>query len=295
MNPASPLASDIETDSQETEIERLLSVDILRASQQIMTMSDTTKIPSQIPANNNHIDSSVDHLTERQLARRRQRQRRCQRRRDDEQLRRQDRQLMIELRRQQQHQTQLQENDRCRQERYYPQLQENRNREDTPLTFRRHAREQPQQQRPSSTRTTYYTDYRSRRQRERDFYEEREYYLSLGFTDDLDDIDPADLLEQLEIESMDPREATTQRQLHEYERLLPYEVELLRDATGASDDDVDATQLLQQLEKENIDRREAALQCELREYEKSLRAEEISSIESIVQNSQYHRNEQIFF
>ncbi|CAM4984686.1 unnamed protein product [Rotaria socialis] len=49
---------------------------------------------------------------------------------------------------------------------------------------------------------------------------EHQYYLSRGFSEGLDDIDPHEHLQLLELESMDPIERAAHEQLEQYEQSL---------------------------------------------------------------------------
>ncbi|CAF1222445.1 unnamed protein product [Rotaria magnacalcarata] len=150
-------------------------------------------MPSQIPANPSNISHS--NLTSRHLARRRYRQRRRQRLREqrEEQVRRQQQ-------RDRQHRRQLQENQIRNQQQQRPQRQRQRQR---------------QQRQPRPTLATHHI---VRTYSEIEW--ERQHYLSLGFPEELDDIDPAQLLELLELENMDPIERAAQQQLQQYEQSI---------------------------------------------------------------------------
>lgn len=150
------------------------------------------------------------------------------------------------------------------------------------ITTNHHSQQQQKRQEGASAvqRSPYHLNYKAVGQ--------REYYLSRGFSDDLDDIDPAEVCKQIEVEEMHPVQVAVQQQAHEYEKSLRYEEGVLHDADGMPAD-FDPSPLLEQIDKEKIEQREAALQREVRLYERSLKTEEISSIVSIVYNPQYPR------
>ncbi|CAF3154109.1 unnamed protein product [Rotaria socialis] len=191
MNHSSPYEPSLDNNHRDDNIDQLLSAEILITSQELMELSITTRMPSQITANPSNI--SHGSLTSRQLARRRYRQRRRQRLQEqrEEQVRRQ------------------QQRDRQRRR----QLQENQIRNQQQQRPQRQIRRQQRQSSPASATRHITRSYH-------DIERERQYYLSLGFPEELDDIDPAQLLELLELENMDPIERAAQQQLAQYEQSI---------------------------------------------------------------------------
>ncbi|CAF3325708.1 unnamed protein product [Rotaria socialis] len=186
MNHSSPYEPSLQNYHRDDNIDQLLSTEILITSQELMELSISTRMTSQIPANPSNISHS--NLTSRQLARRRYRQRRRQRLQEqrEEQVRQQQQ-------RDRQHRRQLQQN----QIRNPQRQRQGRQRRSSPTSATRHI-----------TRSYH------------DIERERRYYLSLGFPEELDDIDPAELLELLELENMDPVERAAQQQLAQYEQSI---------------------------------------------------------------------------
>ncbi|CAF3070781.1 unnamed protein product [Rotaria sp. Silwood2] len=182
-------------------------------------MSTTTRITSQIPANPSN--PSHHNLTSRQLARRRRRQRRRQRlrQRREEQFRQEPQQNQRQ-RQQQQRPQQLQENHRRRQQQQ--RNWQNRQQLERNHTYsQHHQRQEEQRQRQQERRQpTSIITVRQIFRSHSDIEHEHEYYLSLSFPEELDDIDPDELLELLELENMNPVERETQQQLKQYEQSI---------------------------------------------------------------------------
>lgn len=219
--------------SEEDNMDQLLRTNIIITSQPITELSTTTTI--------------YNRLTTRQRARQRQRKRRQERQRQQlvERLRHQlnltDEQLQQILENQeiyrqyQQNRRQplLQQQERTllnqREIQQWQQRQEERQEERQYIRRERQQREQRgrqreeeiRQQQPAPiqpTRSMRWTDYETIREREREEDWLLEYYWSRGFTDDLDDIDEADLTESFEIDRINILSEAVQLQLYQYER-----------------------------------------------------------------------------
>ncbi|CAF1048146.1 unnamed protein product [Rotaria magnacalcarata] len=180
MNHSSPNEPSLDNNDGEINLDQLLSAQIQITSQPLMEWSTTTRMPSQIPRNPN---SALHPIRRQQQQRGRQRQQ--QREQNETPTQRQQRQQRQQDRIQSQ-QEQQQERERQRQQR-----------QSMPIIATRH-------------RHRSYSDVEW----------EHQYYFSLDFSEDLDDVDPHEHLQLLELESMDPIERAAHEQLEQYEQSL---------------------------------------------------------------------------
>ncbi|CAF2117003.1 unnamed protein product [Rotaria magnacalcarata] len=199
MNHSSPNEPSLDNNDGEINLDQLLSAQIQITSQPLMEWSTTTRMPSQIPRNPNSALHPM--LTTRQLARRRYRQRRQQ----------QQLQQREEQRRQRQQQREQNETPTQRQQRQQRQQDRIQSQQE-----QQQERERQRQQRQSMPIIAT----RHRHRSYSDVEWEHQYYFSLDFSEDLDDVDPHEHLQLLELESMDPIERAAHEQLEQYEQSL---------------------------------------------------------------------------
>ncbi|CAF3799476.1 unnamed protein product, partial [Rotaria magnacalcarata] len=173
------------------------------------------------------------------LRRRRQRRRQRLRQRLDEQFRQHpqyNRRQRQQQEREEQRRRQLQENQRRRQQQQRDrQWQQQREQNETPSQReqrqqrqqariqreeeRRQQRERQLQEQQSTSITTNHGIHRSYSYLER----EHEYYLSHGFPEELDEIDPVEILKLIELENMNTMERAAQDHLEHYEQSISKE------------------------------------------------------------------------
>ncbi|CAF1154084.1 unnamed protein product [Rotaria magnacalcarata] len=191
----SPSEPSLHNHHGELKIDQALTVDIIMTSQPLLDFSTTTTMPSQLPSNPN--TTSHGQLTLRRLARRRRRQRRRER---------------LRQQREQQFQQEPPPDRRQRQPHQRRRWQRLQNRRQN----RQQQRRRQHERRPSTPIVITRRIYRSYS----DIELEYEYYYSHGFPEELDDIEPDELLETLERESMDPVGRVAQQQLKQYEQSI---------------------------------------------------------------------------
>ncbi|CAF4958300.1 unnamed protein product, partial [Rotaria socialis] len=145
-----------------------------------------------------------EELRQRQLQETQRRRQQQQRDRQRQQQREQNETPIQQQQRQQRQQERIQRQQVQQQERLQRQQEQ------------RQERERQRQQRQSTPIIATRHRYRS----DSDIEREHQYYLSRGFSEDLDDVDPHEHLQLLELESMDPIERAAHEQLEQYEQSL---------------------------------------------------------------------------
>ncbi|CAF2129737.1 unnamed protein product [Rotaria magnacalcarata] len=227
MNHSSPNEPSLDSNDGEINLDQLLSAEIQITSQPLMTWSTTTRIPSQKSRNPNSALHPI--VTTRQLARRRYRQRRQQQqlqqreelrqRQLQETQRRRQQQQRDRQRQQQREQNETPIQQQQRQQRQQERIQRQQVQQQERLQRQQEQRQERERQRQQRQSTPIIAN-RHRYRSDSDIEREHQYYLSRGFSEDLDNVDPHEHLQLLELESMNPIERAAHEQLEQYEQSL---------------------------------------------------------------------------